>query len=129
MIESILGGIGKNVKLSRVGKVAWDIEEGSALIKISFNTNNHFIYADATLGSLPKQNIGDLYSYMLKENYDLESLTFSVNGQNIVLGTIIYDADLNEFTGKEIFSELFEMANKYDNILADSYGMELAEND
>lgn len=127
VMEDILSDIGKDVRLARVGKSGWDIEEGSALIKISHNTKNRFIYCDATLGSLPKQNIGDLYEYMLKENYNLESLSFSVYKQNIMLGTIIYDADLNPETGKEILSELFKKADDYDNFLADNYGMRLAE--
>ncbi|MEZ4922117.1 MAG: trypsin-like peptidase domain-containing protein [Crocinitomicaceae bacterium] len=127
-MEDILSTIGKDVKLSRVGKNAWDIEEGSAMIKITHNTQNRFIYCDAVLGSLPKQNIGELYEYMLKENYSLESLSFSVDRQNIVLSTIIYDADLNMETGKEILSELFQKADDYDNHMADTYGMELAEN-
>ena len=126
-MEDILTSIGKDVRLSRVGKSAWDIEEGSALIKITHNTQNRFIYCDAILGSLPKQNIGELYEYMLKENYTLESLGFSVDRQNVVLSTIIYDADLNAETGKEILGELFQKADDYDNYLADNYGMEMAE--
>ncbi|MEX1000505.1 MAG: trypsin-like peptidase domain-containing protein [Crocinitomicaceae bacterium] len=126
-MEDILVSIGKDVRLSRVGKSAWDVEEGSAMVKITHNLKDRFIYCDATLGSLPKQNIGDLYEYMLKENYDLESLSFSVNKQNIVLSTIIYDADLNKETGTEILNELFKKADDYDNFLADTYGMEMAE--
>ena len=68
-IESILKEIGKDVRLARVGKVSWDIEEGSALVKITHNTKSGFIYADATLGALPKENIGELYTYLLKENF------------------------------------------------------------
>jgi serine protease Do len=126
-LEDILTEIGKDVRLARVGKSGWDIEEGSALIKITHNLKNRFIYCDAVLGSLPKQNIGDLYEYMLKENYDLESLSFSVDRQNVVLSTIIYDADLNMETGKEVLSELFQKADDYDNYLADTFGMELME--
>ena len=127
IMEDILSTIGKDVRLARVGKSAWDVEEGSAMIKITHNLKNRFIYCDAVLGSLPKQNIGDLYTYMLKENYDLEALSFSVNKQNIVLSTIIYDADLNKETGTEILSELFKKADDYDNYLADTFGMEMAE--
>ena len=127
-IESILTSAGKDVELARVGKTGWDIEHGSALIKVSYNLNNKFIYADAVLGSLPKKNIGDLYEYLLKENYDLESMTFSINRQNIVIGTIVFDQDLNVETGKEIFSELFQKADDYDDLLAEKFGMELAEN-
>ena len=127
-IEDILSAVGVDVKLSRVGKSAWDIEHGSALIKITHNLKNRFIYCDAVLGSLPKQNIGDLYAYMLKENYDLESLSFSVNKQNIMLSTIIFDSDLNADSGKEIIGELIQKADHYDNHLEEAYGMELAEN-
>ncbi len=126
-MEDILVSIGKDVKLARVGKSGWDIEEGSALIKITHNLKNKFIYCDAILGSLPKQNIGNLYAYMLKENYALESLSFSVSGQNIILNTVIFDLDLNAETGKEILGELFKKADDYDNYLADTYNMEMAE--
>ncbi|NOQ71674.1 MAG: trypsin-like serine protease [Crocinitomix sp.] len=127
IVEAILKGIGKDVRLARLGKVSWEIEEGSALVKITHNTKNGFVYADATLGALPKANIGDLYAYLLKENFDLECLTFSITGQNIVLGTIIYDRDLNEESGKIIFSELFQKADEYDDLLHEKYGMLLAE--
>lgn len=126
-VEKILNSIGKNVELSRVGKTSWDVESGSALIRITYNTNNRFVYCDATLGSLPKENIGSLYEYMLRENYSLESLTFSVDRQNIILGTIMYDEDLNEETGKIILDDLFKKADHYDHLLAEKFGMELAE--
>jgi len=127
-IEKILVSIGKNVELSRVGKVGWDVENGSALIKISYNTNNRFIYCDATLGSLPKENIGKMYEFMLRENYTLENLTLSVDRQNIILGTILFDDDLNEESGKEILDALFKKSDHYDHLLAEQFGMELAEN-
>lgn len=126
-IEKILTAVGKDVELSRVGKTGWDVEEGSALVRITYNTNDRFIYADATLGTLPKDNIGPLYEYLLKENYDLESLTFSIDRQNIMLSTIVYDDDLNEETGKIILENLFKKADDYDNYLADNYGMTMAE--
>ena len=126
-IEDILTAIGKDVRLSRVGKSSWDIEEGSALIKITHNLHDNFIYCDATLGSLPKQNIGELYEFMLRKNYELECLNFSVSGQNIILSTIIFGSDLNFDSGKEILEELVLKADEFDNFLADTYGMEMAE--
>jgi len=127
-IENILNSLNKEVKLSRIGKTNWDIDQGSALIKITYNTKNKFIYCDATLGTLPKENIGAIYEFMLNENYNLENLSFSVNQQNVVLGTIIFDGDLNEESGKIILGELFEKADYYDNVLEEKFGMEMAEN-
>lgn len=128
-IEDILAGIGKDVSIARVGKTAWDIEEGSAAIKISYNPQNGFIYADATLGSLPKDNIGDLYTYLLEQNYAIDSLSFSINKQNIILGMIIYDYDLTFESGRLIFSDLFEKADEYDSILHDKYGVLMPDRD
>lgn len=126
-IENILKNIGKEVELSRIGKDGWDIEEGSALIKLYYNNRDGFIYADATLGSLPKENIHEMYEFMLRENYSLSNLSFSVSQQNVLLSTIIYYQDLSEETGSIIFKELFEKADHYDDYLKDTYGMELAE--
>lgn len=124
-IESILKAIGKDVKLARVGKAGWEIEEGSALVKIKYNSKDGFIYADATLGTLPKENIGALYSYLLRENYKIDNLTFSVDKQNIMLSTIIYDHDLNAETGQLILSELFKKADEYDDLLHNEYGVQI----
>ena len=126
-IEKILTDLGKNVELARVGKTSWNIEEGSALVKINYNLNDRFVYADATIGSIPKDNIGKLYEFLLRENYDLESLTFSIDRQNILLSTIIYGQDLNAETGKEIFGDLFAKADVYDNKLVETYGLLPAE--
>jgi serine protease Do len=126
-IEKILTSLGKNVELARIGKTAWLIEEGSANVRVTYNTHDGFIYADATCGSLPKDNIGKLYEFLLRENYELECLTFSIDRQNIMLSTIIYQHDLNEETGKEIFGDLFAKADSYDNKLVEGYGVLMAE--
>lgn len=116
-IESILTSNNKDVRLARVGPNSWDIEEGSALVKIDYNTNNRFIYADATLCQLPKTNIAGIYEYLLRENYNLEGMLFSINGQNIMLSQLVYDDDLTVETGSILFGELFKMADHYDNVL------------
>ncbi len=126
-IEGILGDIGIDVAISRSGKTAWEIEQGSAEIRISYSSQNGFIYSDATLGSLPKEKIGELYAYLLEQNYVLDNLSFSINKQNIVLGTIIYDYDLNPQSGKLIFSDLMHKADEYDAILHEKYGLLLPE--
>ncbi|MCB0477063.1 MAG: DUF1610 domain-containing protein [Crocinitomicaceae bacterium] len=127
-VENILSGLGKDVKLARVGQFGWDIEEGSSLTKIDYNNKDRFIYADAVLGTLPKENLQGFYQYLLQENFHLDQINFSINGQNVMLSTIIFDEDLREASGKEILGELFTLADKYDNYLADHYGMEMRIN-
>jgi len=71
---------------------------------------------------MPKTNIGPLYEFLLRENYKLESMMFSVNNQDIVLSTFIFDQYLTYETGLEILKRLFKTADDYDNILIEQYG-------
>src|SRR4030095_16171773 len=99
-IETILEQLGKDVKLARKGPYAWEIDEGSAKIFINYNQDG-FIVCDSFLCTLPKVNIGPMYEFLLRENYNTESMMFSVSNQNIVLSTFIFDQYLTYETGLE----------------------------
>ncbi len=121
IIENILEALGKDVKLSRKGQERWEVEEGSAKILISYSQAG-FIIGDAFICRLPKKNIAAIYDYLLKENYDLENVAFSVNNQDIVLSTIIYDHYLTYETGLEAIRTLMKKADYYDNYLIENFG-------
>jgi len=123
-IEALLEQIGYDVKLSRRGPNNWEIHQGSAKINITYHEKTGLIIGDAFLCNLPKENIGPLYEYLLKQNYLIEGLTFSVNpkGQDIILSLLIYDRYLNVDTGIQLFKHLFEKADHYDDILVNEFG-------
>ena len=121
-IEDILQKLGNNAELARNGHNRWEVEAGSATVRISYNPDNYFIISDAHLCQLPKQNITALYSYLLQENYKLEGALFSLNGDNIVLSSLMYDLDLSVEDGERAFKRLFEKADYYDNVLLEQYG-------
>lgn len=120
-IEKILEALGKDVKLSRKGQDRWEVEEGSAKIFISYSQGG-FIIGDAFICRLPKKNIAAIYDFLLKENYDLQNVAFSVNNQDIVLSTIIYDHYLTFETGLEAVKALVKKADYYDNYLIENFG-------
>jgi len=120
-VEKILEALGKDVKLARRGQDRWEIEEGSAKIMITY-TENGFIVGDAFICRLPKQNIAAIYEYLLKENYDLENVFFSVSNQDIVLTFMAYDQYLNYDTGLKEIESLLKKADYYDNYLIENYG-------
>lgn len=120
-IEKILEALGKDVKLSRKGQDRWEVEEGSAKIFISYSQGG-FIIGDAFICRLPKKNIAAIYDFLLKENYDLRNVAFSVNNQDIVLSTIIYDHYLTFETGLEAIQALVKKADYYDNYLIENFG-------
>jgi len=121
-MEELLDSMGHNVGLSRIGPNHWEIIEGSANIKISYHEKTGLIMGDASLCLLPKENINPLYEYLLKQNYEIEGLTFSIKENDIVLSLLIYDRYLNMDTGMKLFKYLFEKADYYDNILVEEYG-------
>jgi serine protease Do len=122
-IETVLKTLGKDIKLARNGPNNWEVEEGSAKIKITYNPDNYFVTGDAFLCQMPvhAEKIKPLYRFLLEENYSLNGLVISCNGQNIVLSCILYDMDLTPENGKEQFERLFRKADEYDDLLKREY--------
>jgi len=121
-IENLFSQLDYNVDLARMGPNNWEIKKGSATINISYHHKTGLIICDACLCLLPSDKIQNLYTYLLKENYRLKGLTFSVKGQEIILSLLIYDQYLNIDIAKALFERLFQAADDYDNILIEQYG-------
>lgn len=121
-IESIISQMGFDVRLSRRGPNAWEIQQGSARINISYYDRTGLVVGDSYLCNLPKDNIKPLYEFLLRENYVTEGLTFSVKGQDIILSLLIYDRYLNSETAIKLFTNLFEKSDYYDDVLVTEYG-------
>ncbi len=127
-IDEIITKLGYDVRLTRIGFNFWEIEEGSALIKVSYNPNTRYVLAWAVLCKLPKSNIAAIYEFLLKENYKLKGLSFSVMQQDIAITAMqIFDQDLNIETGTDLFKRLFKKADDYDDALIDMGAVPLAE--
>lgn len=124
-IEELLTKVGHDVLLSRRGPLSWEIKHGSAKIDLSYHEKTGLIVADCFLCQLPKDNIKPIYEYLLRLNYEVEGLTFSVHGQDIILSLLIFDRYLNTDTGMAMLQRMFEKADHYDNILIEEYGAQL----
>jgi serine protease Do len=121
-VEDLMHTLGYDVLLSRRGPNNWEVQKGSAKINISYHEKTGLIIGDAFLAKLPKKNIKEIYSYLLRQNYLIEGLSLSVKGQDIILSLLIYDKYLNEDTGMKLFRHLFDEADRQDNILVEKYG-------
>ena len=123
-IEEILGELGKDIKLARDGNNNWTVKEGGAKIKINYNPDNYFVAGDAYLCQLPTDTtqIKPLYQFLLKENFTLDGLVLSCVKQNIVLSCIMYDLDMTKQNGIDMFRDLFQKADFYDQLLETEYG-------
>ncbi len=121
-IEAMLAEAGHDVRLSRRGPSNWGIRQGSAHINISYYEKTGLITGDAYLCQLPKDHIKPLYEFLLRQNYDIENLNFSVKGNDIILSLLIYDRYLNVDSGLMLIKHLFETADHYDNLLVERFG-------
>jgi serine protease Do len=114
--------LGYDKELARIGQNKWEVSKGSSKIKITYNSDNYFIICDAFLCKLPKQNIKPLYVFLLQENYKMHRMLFSMQGENIVLSSLNYDLHITRDNGAEMFLNLFEQADLYDDLLIKDYG-------
>lgn len=121
-IEEIIRQCGHDVRLARRGPSLWEIRQGSANISITYYEPNGIIAGDAVLCDLPQKNIRPVYEYLLRQNHQIEGVTLSVKGQEVVLSLIIYDRYLNEETGLKLFAQLFQKADDLDNVLVEELG-------
>lgn len=124
ILEEILKDLGKDIRLAREGTNKWEIKEGSAKIRIAYNTDTFFISGDAYLCQLPAdtQMIKALYQYLLEENYNkTDGLVLSCVSQNIVLSAVLYDLDMTKESGMALFQSLFKKADEYDKILIEKF--------
>ncbi len=121
-IEDILIKTDVDVSISRQGPNNWEIYRGSAKINLSYYQKNGLITGDAYLCLLPQNGIKSIYEFLLKENYEIEGLSLSVRGHDIILSLLIFDRYLNLDTGLKLIKNLFQKADHYDNILVEKYG-------
>lgn len=121
IIEEVLDESGFHVALSRRGPDNWEISKGSIRIRIAYYEKNGLITADVTLCTLPDNQLKELYQFLLKENYRIEGLSFSVNEQDIMLSLLIFDQYLHKDTLKKLFSHLIHTADEYDDLLEERF--------
>ncbi|PHS58230.1 MAG: peptidase S1 [Sulfurimonas sp.] len=129
LLEDILNSLNINVTLSRRSQSSWVVDRGSARIKINYYENG-IIIGDSKLCAIPKDNINDVYDYLLKENEKLSYLRFSISENNIYLSHLIIDSSLSLDKGGIAFERLFNYSDKYDDILINEFfAIELKKDD
>ena len=121
-IEQLIEEVGHPAPLTRRGPNTWELKQGSARVNISYYEKNGLIIGDAYLCELPPDNEKPLLEYLLKQNHDIEGLTFSIREEAVVLSLLIYDRYFNQDTGSKLFRHLLEEADHHDNILVELFG-------
>jgi serine protease Do len=123
-IEELIEEIGYEPALTRRGPNNWALIQGSATIYLAYYEPRGYILGDAFLCKMPedKETINRIYEFLLRQNYLIKGLTFSIYEDDIVLSLIIYDRHLNNDTAVELLQNLLERADYYDNVLVEELG-------
>ena len=121
LLENILESLDINVTLARRSQASWRVDYGSARIEINYYENG-IIIGDSRLCGIPQNSIEDIYNYLLNENEKLSYLKFSINENSIYLSYLIVDSSLTKKEGKIALKRLFELSDKYDQILINQFG-------
>ncbi|MBK9255925.1 MAG: trypsin-like peptidase domain-containing protein [Saprospiraceae bacterium] len=127
-IEEILSDCSFDVSLARIGSNNWMICHGSVQINISYHEKSGLLTGDVYLCTIPAGNAEDVYKYLLRQNYILAGLSFSIREQDIILSLLIYDQYLHKETMKKLFLHLMDNADKYDDILISEFQAGYKEN-
>ena len=121
IIESMLRDAGYKISLARKGINCWEVYHGSAKIQLNYHEKSGMIMGDAFLCELPEVDKGEIYKYLLSENFKMERLTFSIHENMVVLSLILHDHALNHRGGLKYLKHLFQKADDYDNILIERF--------
>lgn len=121
-IEDVLSQLGYDVEICRRGMNNWEITQGSARVNITYHEPSGFLIADASLCYLPMENMGEIYTYLLRQNFHNKGMTFALKENNIVISSLIYDQHMHFESCKKIIAKLIKAADKYDNILIQNFG-------
>ncbi|MEM9836547.1 MAG: trypsin-like peptidase domain-containing protein [Bacteroidota bacterium] len=121
-IEQIIAQANFDPRLARRGPNLWGINQGSARIQLAYHEDSGLVTGDAHLCLIPEDRPATIFEYLLRQNYELEQLTFSTHGREVILSLLIYDRYLTAESGLPQFQHLFERADFYDNYLVEEFG-------
>ena len=111
LVENILTELGVNVVIARTSIQTWTFSIGTPEIQVV--VGDHYIKAMALMGKIPKSNITSFYEYLLKENFNLDGLYFTMKGSTFSLSFIEYDQYSTFTSTKKKFGKLIQYSKSY----------------
>ncbi|MDX1958806.1 MAG: trypsin-like peptidase domain-containing protein [Leptospiraceae bacterium] len=123
-VEEVFKELNLDPVIARKGSDFWEFLQGSALVRY-FVYRNSFLFATSPLVKTPKQNLSELYTYLLS-NFPTPFYLGITDGI-VYLSYRVHLSDLRGPSRAEIQSNLVKMATKadeLDNFLVEKFGCE-----
>ncbi|MBQ3689580.1 MAG: trypsin-like peptidase domain-containing protein [Bacteroidales bacterium] len=129
-IEEIIEKMGYNLSIVREGKDAWLIEDDNLKISIIYKSDSGYVTANCVLCKIPTSGIDKVYEFMLRQNYRLPRMAFTIEDSYVEITTsCIKDTDFHIDTGYELFEQYINNCHRYSNILIERYYCQPVEYD
>lgn len=116
-ISKMLTQLNFDLKQSKLNKNEWIVKNGSAVITIGYHEKKGLLTADAVVVNHHDTYQSAIYEYLLRQNYILEGLNFSVVDQDIILSIKLYDNYIEFDTMLNLFKKLLIKADELDDVL------------
>ena len=122
IINNILTELDYSTDECYVASNLWELQRGSAKISIAYDKDSGFIFADATLCSLPINPTNELLTFLLSQNNEPGKIRLSLKGDVIMLSWTAYDKYFSIEAARTYIKEHLIEADRIDNILVSKYG-------
>ncbi|MCO6161623.1 trypsin-like peptidase domain-containing protein [Flavobacterium sp. NRK F7] len=122
-IERAISELGINPILTRAGYEYWNYHQGSSEIRI-FIYKRDYLYVTSPINSIPKENLLDLYTYLISSNHSPFKLGIYQN--NIFISYRVHISDIfkdeaSQNNVKDKIKELALKADEMDDYLVDEF--------
>lgn len=127
-IESAILELGINPILTRAGYEYWNFHKGSSEIRI-FIYQRDYLYITSPINNIPKQNLLDLYTYLISSNPI--PFSFGIYQNTIFLSYRVHISDIfkdddSKNGVKEKITALALKADEMDDFLVDEFGCSMS---
>lgn len=121
MVEDIIQQLGFDTALSRKGPNSWVLKKKKVTLYLTYYERNGMLLADSVLCSLPEGDIAPMYSFLLLENYSLQAMLFSIQGQDVLFSANLFDQYIEPAALKNLIDRYVACAVTYDEILINRF--------
>lgn len=123
-IEDAISQLDIDPVLTRAGHEYWNFHQGSSEIRI-FVFKHNYLYLTSPINSIPKENLLDLYTYLISSDHAPFKLGIYQNNIYISYRIHISDVFKDDASKQDVKNKIKELALKADDMddfLVDEYG-------
>ncbi len=125
LVEEVLGELGHDPAVARAGQHAWQVQQGSALTRISLVDRTEFTHLRVSSTVMTVDDKVDrpaLHAHLLALNGSLCGAAFATEGEHILLLAERSTLDLDRSEVRDLIRRVMTYADDHDDALVARFG-------